>query len=100
MEIHMLTAQEKAAWIKELRDPNNKQCYEMLRGFDGGRCVLGILKEEVFKESYPDPKFQGFFWRDIRTRRLADQLLVLNDKEKKSFPEIADWIEANVETVS
>jgi hypothetical protein len=84
----MLTHEQKAKWLARLRDPSSKQVFGLFRAFDGGCCALGWLGDVMGQHaSYVIPNLS-----------VATQINItrMNDEEKKSLPEIADWIEANV----
>ena len=108
--MRLLSQQEKDAWLAELRDPNNKQIVG--KNFESGiiafgrdaivaadcMCAVGCLIKAHHKliphETHPttivdhiNTKEKPHCWRDI---------VDLNDKEKLTFLEIADWVEKNV----
>ena len=86
----MLTAQEKATWIKELRDPNNKQCRNYSRLGDA-RCANQVLYDII-----PHKK-EAIVFGNAHVRAPFLEILDMNDYKNNTFPEIADWIEANIE---
>lgn len=88
-------------WIAALRSGEYKQDTEnsTLR-HDGCYCVVGVAaiannlefkndNRAVLNDGTDIIKFIGKF--------LFRELYNLNDHDEKSFPEIADWIEQNVE---
>lgn len=81
----------------QLRDWNsNKYCclgiYCLVRGLqisDDGRQVVGNEEDKYPLLNY-DPLNEELGQENVR------QMYVLNDREKKSFAEIADWVEENI----
>lgn len=104
-----MNADIRRLWIKGLRAGTHKQCRGQLRK-DGRFCALGVLCDVVDPGGWrPAPR--GDCWphhqmrgavsqRVLRacglTSAQADVVSTLNDREKASFAEIADWIEANI----
>lgn len=85
-----MTQELKDKWVAALRSGD----YVQNRGeiedmFDGGLCCLGVLG----KVSRHKRSIRGYDLVDGGTR---DVCVWMNDEEKKSFIEIADWVEANV----
>ncbi len=114
----MLTAQEKQAWLAELRDPNNTKITRQYFGKKEGAlgdidyvlsqtcmCAVGCLVKASAKVSGAN-----FFGADIINRIDNDEgtgefktgywydIIEMNDEKKLSFTEIADWVEKNVPT--
>lgn len=109
-------------WLNALRSGNYIQAIETLYNpTTKGFCCLGVAcslkyplhylksKEGVYAEIIRDLKDDDFgttkfnlnkipneLKGDVRYNKLVRELVYLNDK-KTSFPEIADWIEKNVE---
>ena len=100
----------KEAWKAELRNPENKQGTDLLCSLDGSRCCLGVaadlanvpkqLSEVGFAYDFevvryrerveiPPPGWMGLSADDIYV------LTHMNDG-RKTFPQIADWIEQNI----
>ena len=98
----------KADWLKALRSGdykqgrgkmllNNKYCC-----IGVGCIVLGVpeekLKDHGFPYDYVDERIPEFFIKRSRNT-FMDELGFMNDRndrEHKSFEEIADWIEENL----
>lgn len=111
-------------WLKALRSGEYKQGRSMLCTSDGGYCCLGVLATAVLHvENLGDSKYlyTDDFPSELRfegmetlegglsefrggKRHLAGTLSRMNDGdntsfiEPRTFDEIADWIEENVET--
>lgn len=99
----MITQQLKDAWLKELRDPSNKQIY--CRSFPqhidptnvhavlhcNAMCAYGAHVKAAYK--------LGIFTRSFLLPDLGAEhcIVAKNDVEKRSFAEIADYIEKNVQ---
>jgi hypothetical protein len=101
-------------WVEALRSGEYTQCRHHLRTVNAF-CVLGV-RSDLYAKLYPD----YFEWRREPNGRWEfavlnmehghpllrscgspvlkhiDALIRLNDWEGKSFPELADWIEANI----
>jgi hypothetical protein len=100
-----MNKQLKSAWIKALRSGEYEQGKRQMETKHGSLCCLAVLCR-VAKVEYPRDAF------DLDNEKLQEfrdecclgdnfcgiqaQLIDLNDDQNKSFPEIADWIEANV----
>lgn len=107
----MLTKQEKADWLEALRSGEYKQCRGGLH--DGeGFCCLGVLYDvthdgdwenpwderlsEFSPAWYTDGGSVGYYGYGMMPVKLVNALCSQNDAGR-SFDQIADWIEANVE---
>jgi hypothetical protein len=104
-ETSSVNKQLKEAWIEALRSGEYEQGKQQMETKDGRLCCLAVLCR-VAKVEYPRDAF------DLDNEKLQEfrdecclgdhscgiqaQLIDLNDDQNKSFPEIADWIEANV----
>lgn len=104
-EDQILTADLKAKWLAALRGEEYEQGTGCLASQDGKFCCLGVLARVA---GIPVKKLMG---KDTMAhvshsldRSLGDENRVrlenMNDgherTRKRSFPEIADWIEANI----
>ncbi len=103
----MLTKQLKDAWLAELRDPNNTQCKTMY--FPGGvmvhqkashkdatcMCALGALIK-VQANLLPNYDNDVDLFPCMHDSHLSQQIMILNDNDDKTLPQIADWVEVNV----
>ena len=96
-----MDAKLKSKWIEALRSGKYKQAKERLYKGRNQYCCLGVLgrcmgKSAAAMRSYlelneiidDDHMPFGFEAEGILVR--------MNDTEGKTFPEIADWIEANI----
>jgi hypothetical protein len=96
------------AWLVALRSGKYKQHRGSMNSDNAGRyskakafCCLGV-GAVVIAEINALQSIDNYIW-DRRGENLLelgqlniDDLVNMNDKKKKSFPEIADWIEANI----
>lgn len=91
-----MTDEIRQNWIKELRNPENKQCTHTL--FDGvGYCCLGILHKSL-GHSLPvrhDGNHENFYLAidDLIGNSNKWTFINMNDDRRKSFEEIAQAIE-------
>lgn len=67
--------------IPELTSKRNEDCWNTCFYWKGGEATTGNLVSGVFE-------LLGL------THETVDKLIIMNDREKKSFTEIADWLEA------
>jgi len=116
-----MNSEWKAKWLEALRSGDYKQVAGMLKGQgeDGvvGYCCLGVLAEinnklEPIEEALGTPKawqvnqggvINSIYLPENLARdeyglgfRAQQQLANMNDKDKMSFDEIANWIEENL----
>lgn len=104
----------KQKWVKALRSGEYKQGRDRLR--DGGDryCCLGVLCDVLSEGEWERDPVQKDWWRkygdnedkfgvprDQRdsmglSENIESFLIGLNDSERKTFEEIADWIEENI----
>ena len=97
----------KAEWVEALRSGSYQQGEGVLRREDNAYCCLGVLCD-VLGVQWQD---RGYYWTargcevdlpdDIREearirRREEWRLQQLNDTERKTFEEIANYIEAEL----
>ena len=92
-----LNKEAKEKWLQALRSGDYKQGTGDLQS-GGCFCCLGVL-EKVIKGKVK--KHQSASWPScgdqVRLSRPAcRRLITMNDVEKKSFAQIADWIEENL----
>ena len=104
----------KEKWLEALRSGKYKQGRGKLRSVDNEFCCLGVLCD-VSGQGEWDKKTEAHYWYGQGnkwgtyglplfmneftglTMGTEETLFALNDVEKLSFNEIADWIEENVE---
>ncbi len=108
----------KSLWLAALRSGTYSQGRERLRGEADSFCCLGVLCDihapqnwveiewasdwefhlpdegEVYRAEGELPK--SFYQALDIDYAVEDKLIHMNDIEQKTFPEIADWIEANL----
>lgn len=82
----MITPEFKAKWIAALRSDEYTQARETL-GSGKHLCCIGVGVNVAGLE-------RGEGW--YIGRGAFDKLVAMNDREMKSFAEIADWIEVNL----
>lgn len=112
-----MDAERKAKWCTALRSGEYKQGKGFLKTLDGEYCCLGVLAELDGQLEAPDydtanPAFGHFatkyhlkgrinitVYHGLQNSELSEKetttLVDMNDDDA-SFPEIADWIEANL----
>jgi hypothetical protein len=86
-------------WVKALRSGEYEQAIGRLEEA-GGYCCLGVLCAVRYGRNFDHDEAVPFAYgtgadSEI-TEDAADILWRMNDRERLEFPEIADWIEANV----
>ena len=109
-----ITADLKSKWIAALRSEKYTQGNNILKNVTGQtkHCCLGVLCEISEDIKWVDDTFYVdgksiisnlviFDHHDVYCYHIdlyyQSQLIYLNDREQKSFSEIADWIETNVQ---
>ena len=97
----------KSRWVAALRSGKYAQGRHSLRSADDKFCCLGVLADVLAPEDWEkrehaeqDYRFQGtkhtLRWEEVPYTVQGD-LVNLNDiAPRKSFTEIADWIEENI----
>lgn len=115
-----MDAELKEKWIRALRGGYYQQCQGKLRVFKDGLpsyCCLGVLCEVAGVKISPNGdtteafRGEGPLYQEVYDllgvsashSTLPNRLVEMNDApqyegQKKSFAEIADWIEENVPT--
>lgn len=98
-----MTPELKAKWVEALRSGEYKQTAGIMHSDENGEdsfCCLGVLCEVMSVPRYGRGySFKGFGYkafgipRSVLKRTAQSKLIDLNDVEKKSFEQIADWIE-------
>lgn len=100
----MMNPWVKRKWIKALRSGEYQQGRCTLKRSDS-YCCLGVLAEEMVPEFMENNQAKEVGVASIKddlvilwglTINDQDKLADMNDFDKKTFPEIADWIEANL----
>lgn len=101
-----LTKEQTEAWIAALRSGNYNQCSGSLYSL-GSFCCLGVLSTAVLNapvevlekfergSSGIPEKFSPYLAENLPEGPLPMQFWELNDDQKLSFDEIADFIERN-----
>lgn len=109
-----MKAETKKAWVAALRSGDYLQCKTALRftreGAPAHYCCLGVLCElnndliicpvNTSIASYKqDPRRSGTVPSGYQglDKEAIDELITMNDSQGKTFSEIADWIEENIE---
>jgi hypothetical protein len=92
----MITKAQKHEWVKALRSGKYRQCVRRIK--NGGRvpsyCCLGVARE-LFPDAKRGRAEAGHISYQFLDEWEQRKLVNLNDG-RTPFPEIADWIEANV----
>lgn len=121
MDYH-LPKKFKAKWIKGLKSEDYAQITGVLYEYDQdykcyGYCALGVAiahctdthtytydGDSRWDSAYKLPIDKSYFYgididKQIMLGKLQDKVIELNDTDRLSFDEIADWIETNVEGI-
>jgi hypothetical protein len=93
----MMDKELKQKWVAALRSGEYKQTVGVLKNHENCYCALGVLHD--IKD--PNGWFEGFkgYGHTTGTGEIMTgeplwvNILEMNDKEEKSFPEIAEYIE-------
>lgn len=94
-------------WLEALRSDNFRQCKQVLKTEDGALCVCGVLCQ-VSDEGKYDIKGKFVFREEIYDIEAPTEflnittqcrLIKMNDEQDKTFLELADYIEENIEGV-
>jgi hypothetical protein len=94
-----MDAKLKADWVTALRSGGFEQCRDELHDGSGFCCigvgyqVLGNDCEEILEEDDPTEIAAAALGLSSDVEK---KLVRMNDDEKRTFPEIADFIEANL----
>lgn len=96
--------EDKAQWVCALRSGDFKQGKTLLYSPASQRyCCLGVLADlhDLLDErgligTYSYSLSEQALHKLGLTRREQGQLVEMNDLHRKTFPEIADWIEGNL----
>lgn len=106
-----MTQEQRDAWCNALRSGEYRQGEGALRRRRNGEdqyCCMGVLCDVIAPDKW-DPDELGFFylWNNNQStgrvpvslipKLIQGDLIGMNDTDLKSFAEIADWIEQNVE---
>lgn len=97
----MMKKSTRDEWVAGLRSGDYAQGCGSLLAFDGEEaryCCLGVLTEQLHGEGIWDEVPCGRTYWAIDDTDL-DSLVHMNDSERKTFAEIADWIEENIDVV-
>jgi hypothetical protein len=107
-----MDAQVKAKWVAALRSGEYSQGESALKK-DGKFCCLGVLCDTIDPSGWSEPEKTGYTrytfegssdecWlpgtleEKLGLRSKTGPLMAMNDYDKKSFAEIADYIEQNL----
>jgi hypothetical protein len=89
-----------AAWVAALRSGEYMQTIGKLRSSDGAYCCLGVLAKiaglEINKAGNGIEGESDYERISLLVAQRASHFIHLNDAERKSFAEIADFIEAEL----
>lgn len=99
-------------WCEALRSGKYKQGRTRLKNEHGEYCCLGVLTEVSGVPGHWEDTSNGTYWVDPEGNYYsayppdidgdtlgslqASRLVKLNDSERLTFPQIADWIEENL----
>lgn len=104
-----MNAEVRTRWLEALRSGKYKQEHNRLRSVGGHYCCLGVLCDVLDSSSWRKidgcPWFYEGSWSGLSSKvqekvgldnERVNELIRLNDSKGLKFPQIADWIEANV----
>lgn len=111
-----MTPELKQRWVEALRSDSYQQAQKTLHDQDlRGFCCLGVLCDTVNPEGWTGPQRDWWYYAagdeegtsfadlcDLHQHLLGlsqahiEILIEMNDNERRSFPQIADWIEKNL----
>jgi hypothetical protein len=95
----MMDAELKSKWVAALRSGEYRQGKYALRSGSSFCClgVLCVLADVAPEQSTESPEDGNpYEWVNQTVGPAYEQLVTMNDAEGKTFPEIADYIEANL----
>lgn len=88
-----LNSLSKLKWVQALRNGEYKQVYGKLTSDCGGFCALGVACS--IGVAYANKDNKTVFGGDL-PGYLQGKITFMNDVDKLTFNEIADWIEENL----
>lgn len=89
-----ITRRQKREWVAALRSDRFKQGFRTLHHLgDDSYCVMGVVNALNPELTFYSP-FKGLTGGQLAER----SLIAMNDSQKMTFPELADWIEKNIST--
>ena len=89
-----MTRRQKKEWVAALRSGRFKQGFLYLHHLgNDSYCVMGVVNALNPGLSFYLPQ-KGLTGGELAER----SLIAMNDSQKMTFPEMADWIEENVST--
>lgn len=91
-----LTKKQLNAWIQALRSGKYKQCQVSMRKGDSF-CALGLGYFKMSKKKWDMESGNQSRYNYLKERGIdVETIWMMNDAGHKTFPQIADWIEANI----
>jgi hypothetical protein len=100
-----MNAELKVKWIAALRSGKYRQGLGRLRGGDNSYCCLGVLCDVRDSTAWNGNTYTNNSVVGM-AKNLLDEvgisqdvhnlLAAMNDEDKQTFPDIADWIEENL----
>lgn len=104
MKYAKMNPKHKKTWIKALESGNYHQGIGQLKYNTGGNnyryCCLGVAERvclEIPNSNINGGKLTSFSKKELEiSDAVQDRLIELNDDQKLSFKEIADWIRKNL----
>jgi hypothetical protein len=94
-----MTKEIKEAWIKELTTTNAPQVYGEFYKKSKGQdcyCFLGLLLKVAREFGIKLEETEQIPWIEKQTKMEFKTLYDLNDRQHKSFLELADWVKENI----
>lgn len=93
-----MTNEQKTNWIEALKSGKYKQTQGALQR-DGKYCCLGVLQKITgckLRTTLNGSDSSSIIDDEFLSLIVQGELIKFNDCDKKSFTEIADWIEKNL----
>src|SRR5579859_5395879 len=100
----VITEELKTEWVEALRSGKYVQGTGYLRDANEQFCCLGVLADIINPTAWGKVEFNAYMFKnsfatlsaDILPRDIQEVLYTMNDHDKKTFIEIADYIETNL----
>jgi hypothetical protein len=97
-----LTEDVKQRWMKDLRSGEFQQGFGQLYNHSyRSYCCLGVLCKDNLAKYHAGCNLEDYVQLredyELKSEEV-NRLVSMNDSKKKTFPEIADWIDLNITT--
>jgi hypothetical protein len=95
-----MTKKLKNKWVKALESGDYKQCGMKLQSKDGENCCLGVLCRVMrikHKSLIDNGELDDVGLDKVMPKDVQEKLIRMNDVERKSFQDIADFLKKTKE---